>query len=116
MPKNKPYLAFDFGAESGRAVLAHLQSGILTMEEVHRFANEPVEYGGALHWDKARLRFEVRNALARFGAMGLAGIGVDAWGVEDALLGERGELLDDPYHYPDPRTDGGGEGVFGEVS
>ena len=46
MPKSshaKPYLAFDFGAESGRAVLAHLQSGILTTEEVHRFPNEPVE-------------------------------------------------------------------------
>ena len=49
----KPYLAFDFGAESGRAVLAHLHSGVLTTEEVHRFANEPVEYGGSLHWDVA---------------------------------------------------------------
>jgi rhamnulokinase len=68
MPKSihgKPYLAFDFGAESGRAVLAHLQSGILTTEEVHRFPNEPVEYGGSLHWDAARLWFEVRKALAR---------------------------------------------------
>jgi rhamnulokinase len=111
MPKRKPYLAFDFGAESGRAVLAHLQSGILTTEEVHRFANEPVEYGGSLHWDVARLWFEVRKALARLGEVELAGIGVDAWGVDYALLGERGELLQNPYHYRDRRT----EGVMEEV-
>jgi sugar (pentulose or hexulose) kinase len=43
--QRRPYLALDFGAESGRAVLAHLQSGILTTQEVHRFRNEPVEYG-----------------------------------------------------------------------
>jgi rhamnulokinase len=111
MPKSKPYLAFDFGAESGRAVLAHLQSGILTTEEVHRFANEPVEYGGALHWDAPRLWFEVRKALARLGEVELAGIGVDAWGVDYALLGERGELLQNPYHYRDRRT----EGIMEEV-
>src|SRR6267143_4116480 len=58
----KPYLAFDFGAESGRAVLAHLQSGVLTTEEVHRFANEPVEYGESLHWEVPRLWLEVRKA------------------------------------------------------
>ena len=31
----KPYLALDFGVESGRTALAHLLSGILTTEEVH---------------------------------------------------------------------------------
>jgi rhamnulokinase len=108
----KPYLAFDFGAESGRAVLAYLQSGILTTEEVHRFANEPVEYGGSLHWDAPRLWFEVRKALTRLGEVELAGIGVDAWGVDYALLGERGELLENPYHYRDGRTEGVMEEVF----
>jgi len=51
MPSTHPkaYLAFDFGAESGRAVLAHLHSGVVTIDEVHRFANDPVEYGGSLH-------------------------------------------------------------------
>jgi rhamnulokinase len=114
MPKTthgKPYLAFDFGAESGRAVLAHLQSGILTTEEVHRFHNEPVEYGGSLHWDVARLWLEVRKALSRLGEVELAGVGVDTWGVDYALLGERGELLENPYHYRDRRT----EGVMQEV-
>jgi rhamnulokinase len=109
---SKAYLAFDFGAESGRAVLAHLQSGILTTEEVHRFPNEPVEYGGSLHWDAPRLWFEVRKALACVEQLELAGIGVDAWGVDYALLGERGELLENPYHYRDRRTQGVMEEVF----
>jgi rhamnulokinase len=109
--RQKPYLAFDLGAQSGRAVLAHLQSGILTTEEVHRFANQPVEYGGSLHWDVARLWFEVRESLARLGGVDLAGIGVDAWGVDYALLGEQGELLENPYHYRDRRT----EGIMEEV-
>jgi rhamnulokinase len=119
MPKSlhaKPYLAFDFGAESGRAVLAHLQSGILTTEEVHRFPNEPVSYGGALHWDMPRLWFEVRKALGQLSEVELAGIGVDAWGVDYALLGERGELLQNPYHYRDRRTEGVMEEVFTKVS
>jgi len=118
MPKSssgKPYLAIDFGAESGRAVLAHLQSGILTTEEVHRFPNEPVEYGGSLHWDVARLWLEVRKALAGLEELELAGIGVDAWGVDFALLGDHGELLQNPYHYRDRRTEGVMEEVFRKV-
>ena len=114
--RQKPYLAFDFGAQSGRAVLAHLQSGILTTEEVHRFANEPVEFGGTLHWDVPRLWFEVRNALSGLGEVELAGIGVDAWGVDYALLGERGELLQNPYHYRDRRTEGIMDEVLGRVT
>jgi rhamnulokinase len=112
----KPYLAFDFGAESGRAVLGRLHSGILTIEEIHRFPNEPVEYGGALHWDVARLWFEVRKALACVDQLTLAGIGVDAWGVDYALLGEDGGLLENPYHYRDRRTEGVMQEVFGRVS
>jgi rhamnulokinase len=114
--RSKPYLAFDFGAESGRAVLAHLQAGILTIEEVHRFRNEPVEYGGSLHWDVPRLWLEVRKALIALEEMELAGIGVDAWGVDYALLGGRGELLQNPYHYRDRRTQGIMEEVFQRVS
>src|SRR6476469_3827650 len=98
------YLAFDFGAESGRAVLAHLHSGVLTIDEVHRFPNEPVEYGGSLHWDLPRLWFEFRAALSAVEDSQIAGIGVDSWGVDYALLGESGELLQNPYHYRDPRN------------
>ena len=111
----KPYLAFDFGAESGRAVLGHLRSGILTIEEVHRFPNTPVESGESLRWDVASLWLEVRKSIARLDEVELESIGVDAWGVDYALLGERGELLQDPYHYRDRRTEGVMEEVFRKV-
>jgi rhamnulokinase len=111
----KPYLAFDFGAESGRAVLAHLQDGVLSTREIHRFKNEPVRYGGSLHWDVPRLWYEVQKALAELEDRELAGIGVDTWGVDYALLGEKGELLQNPYHYRDQRTAGTMEKAFGKV-
>ena len=114
-PTSKPYLAFDFGAESGRSALGYLQSGILTIKEVQRFPNEPVEYGGSLHWDVARLWLEVRKSLTALGKVELTSIGVDAWGVDYALLGERGELLQNPYHYRDQRTQGAMEEVFRKV-
>lgn len=109
------YLAFDLGAESGRAVLAHLHAGILTTQEIHRFANEPVEYGGSLHWDVPRLWLEMRKALNCLECR-VSSIGVDAWGVDYALLGEQGELLQNPFHYRDRRTTDVMEQVFRRIS
>jgi len=111
-PLEKPYLAFDLGAESGRAVLGRLRAGILTIEETRRFPNEPVEYGGSLHWDMPRLWLEVQKGLTKISDTSLTGIGVDTWGVDYALLGESGELLQNPYHYRDRRTQGMMEEVF----
>lgn len=116
MREAKPHLAFDLGAESGRAVLAHVRSGLITTQEIHRFPNQPVECGGSLHWDAPRLWREMLYALSGLEGVALSGIGVDAWGVDYALLGERGELLENPYHYRDKRTEGVMELVFEKVS
>src|SRR5215472_828002 len=105
MSKGSPaYLAFDLGAESGRAFLGELQSDRIALREIHRFPNQPVEFGGSPHWDVARLWHEIRHALGAVEETELAGIGVDAWGVDYALLGERGELLQNPRHYRDRRN------------
>ena len=98
------YLAFDLGAESGRAVAGEIRSGTLAIREIHRFANEPVTYGDSLHWDVARLWHEMRAALMMTRDTTLAGIGVDTWGVDHALIGERLQLLENPYHYRDKRN------------
>lgn len=107
----KPYLAFDLGAESGRAFLGSLEDGKLEIREIHRFANEPVEYGGTMHWDAPRIWLEMRKAIELADAAQLAGIGVDTWGVDYALLGQRGELLLNPFNARDPRN----IGAFHEV-
>jgi rhamnulokinase len=113
----RKYLAIDLGAESGRAILGRLHSGVLTIEEVHRFTNEPVEYGGSLHWDIARLWREIQHGLAKVRDTGLGestldGVAVDTWGVDYALLGESGDLLQNPLHYRDSRTNGMMDAVF----
>ena len=46
----------------------------------------------------------------------LASVGLDTWGCDYALLGERGQLLENPYHYRDTRTDGVPPQVFRHVS
>ena len=38
-------LAFDLGASSGRAMLGIYEKGRLSIEEIHRFPNEPVSCG-----------------------------------------------------------------------
>ena len=115
-PKN--FLAFDLGATSGRAILGRLEAGLIKLEELHRFPNDPVQYNGEMHWDAPRLWYEMRRALdiARRQADRVDSIGVDTWGVDYALLGEGGSLLENPYHYRDVRTDGMVEEVIGIVT
>lgn len=108
MTTGESYLAFDLGAESGRAVLGTLTDGYLRMEEIHRFANGPIQVGDSLYWDPLYLWQEIQRALALAAtrAGNLAGIGLDTWGVDFTLLDRRGELLGLPHHYRDPRTAG----------
>ena len=105
----KQFLAFDLGAESGRAVLGVLADGTLRLEEIHRFPNGPVRVLGSMHWDVLRLFQEMKDGLRAFrgGRRGeLEGIACDTWGVDFALLGRGNMLLGIPCHYRDSRTIG----------
>jgi len=122
----KRFLAFDLGAESGRAVVGlltgpgarHREGDRLRLEEVHRFPNAPVRVLDSLHWDVLRLYAEMKRGLRmcvqEFGS-DLASIGLDTWGVDFALLDCDDRLIGNPYHYRDPRTDGLMEEAFRRV-
>ena len=110
------FLALDLGAESGRAILGRLDSEVLTLKDVRRFPNVSVRTNGSLHWDILRLWHEVQKSLEDVTDVSLASVGLDTWGCDYALLGERGQLLENPYHYRDTRTDGVPPQVFRQVS
>ncbi len=101
------YLAFDIGAESGRAMLGDLRDGKLTLSEVHRFANGGVRVKDSLYWDILGLWREMKNGMRAAAQSGdVAAMGVDTWGVDYALVDQNGDLLANPYCYRDARTDG----------
>ena len=100
----KRVLAFDFGASSGRAILGEYEEGRLTYKEVHRFDNNPREWDGHFRWNFADLMANVRLGIEKAGAFD--SIAFDTWGVDFGLLDEEGNLLEDPVHYRDSRTDG----------
>ena len=111
------YLAFDLGAESGRAILGALSGGRLELEDLHRFPNTPVRVADGLYWDTYRLFHEMQQGLgvaARERGLRLDGIGVDTWGVDFGLLA-RGALADNPRHYRDARNNGMLERAFEKV-
>ena len=47
----RKFLAFDLGAESGRAILGQFDGERLKLEDLHRFPNGPVQLFDSLYWD-----------------------------------------------------------------
>jgi rhamnulokinase len=112
------FLALDLGAESGRAMLGQFDGKRLHLTEVHRFPNVPVQLTSGLHWNILHLWNEVQQGLAlaiREHAPQLTSIGIDTWAVDFGLLDQGGQLLSNPYHYRDSRTDGMLEEAFRRV-
>jgi rhamnulokinase len=97
--------AVDLGATSGRVMLGHVGPDQLSLEEAHRFPNEPVRTTDGLHWSILELYRNVLFGLRK--AVGtqpeLAGIGIASWAVDYGLVsGQR--LINNPFHYRDERT------------
>jgi rhamnulokinase len=109
------YLAFDLGAESGRAVLGTLDGKKLTLEVKHRFANPNGRLGKHLYWNLLSQWEELKNGLRSVSGTKLDGIGVDTWGVDFGFIDSGGAILGLPFHYRDERNAGMMERAFAIV-
>ena len=115
MTEVKKYIAVDLGAESGRVMIGSVWARKLILEEIHRFANGPIEEDGSLKWDFENLMTEIKTGIrkaAKAAGTQVWGIGVDSWGVDFALLDGDGKLVENPYHYRDSQTNGMQEKAF----
>ncbi len=108
---NAAYLAFDLGAESGRAILGILDDGRLSLHEVHRFPNGFEQLPDGYHWNILGLFAHLKQGLAKAARhcadhqLTLASAGVDTWGVDFGLIGDSGGIIGLPFAYRDPRNE-----------
>lgn len=106
-------LTFDFGASSGRAMLAEFDGEKIELKEIHRFSNDAVMIGDTLYWDILRLFFEIKQGITKASLCGgFDAIGIDTWGVDFGLIDKGGKLISNPVHYRDKRTEDIMEDVF----
>lgn len=109
------YLAFDFGAESGRAIVGILDGEKITIEEIHRFRNKQITIFHNNYWNVFNLFEELKTGLkiaVKKGHCDIESLGVDTWGVDFGILGKDGQLIELPHSYRDPRTERMMEKVF----
>ncbi len=111
------HLAIDLGAESGRLMLGTLADERLTLEEIHRFPNTPIQAGTSLHWNVPRLFEELRIGLKKAAERNLTydSISTDSWGLDYMLFAPDGSVIEPTFHYRDPRTAHGVSNVNARV-
>lgn len=116
MSESTTFLAIDLGAESGRVLSGTFDGERVTLDEVHRFPNEPVRITDGLYWDILRIFAEIKKGLRKAaGLEWLKSLGIDSWAVDFGLLDRDGSLISNPYNHRDPRTEGMIERAFEKV-
>ena len=102
--KKVKMLAIDLGASSGRGIVGTFDGKRFTLEENHRFPNEPVMVAGQFTWDILRILHEIKTSIrncANSDDRDIASIGIDTWGVDFGFLDKKGHLIGNPVHYRD---------------
>ncbi|MGV8913577.1 MAG: rhamnulokinase [Rhodoglobus sp.] len=105
-------VALDFGATSGRVILGEVGPNQLRTATHARFANRPVRVRGRLQWNVLSLWQGALDGLssALREVPTVSSVATDTWGVDYGML-RGGELLGNPRHYRDERTNS----IVGEV-
>ena len=116
MSNDYKVLAIDFGASSGRAIIGNFKNNKIEIEEIHRFSNDPVKLNDTMYWDFLRLFFEIKTSLIKSKKYGkIESMGIDTWGVDFGMLDKEGNLIENPVHYRDERTDNILDEVFKNI-
>ncbi|MGH4038232.1 MAG: rhamnulokinase [Sphaerochaeta sp.] len=98
------HIAIDLGATSGRIVVDGTSDEV---EIIHRFESSNEIIMGSFYWDIIKIYSEIKLGLKKaFEKYGneIISIGIDAWGVDYALLDKNEVLVNPIYHYRDGRT------------
>ncbi len=106
-PKQATFLAFDFGAESARAVIGQLVDNKLQLTEIHRFPTRMISMNGHYYWNVYRFYEEMVHALTicvKNHQLIPESVAVDSWGVDFGILASDDTLIRIPYAYRDDQV------------
>ena len=111
------FAAVDLGATSGRVTRGEIVDGRFVLNEVHRFAHEPLDAGaGGLLWQWDEIVNQVKIGLKKAMDLGpLDSAGIDSWAVDYGFLTSDDHLIGSVHCYRDSRTDGVLESVTAHV-
>ena len=99
------FAAVDLGASSGRVMVGRVGPDTLELTEANRFRNGPVRLPDGYYWDILGIYQDILAGLRKAGREAeLAGLAIDAWGVDYGLLDAHGALRGNPHSYRDPRS------------
>ena len=112
------YLAVDIGASSGRHILASMDNGRMTIEEVYRFDNGMINDNGNKLWDVDSLFANIIEGMKKCKELGKipVSMSIDTWAVDYVLLDDNDKCIGNVYGYRDERTDGMDEEVYKVIS
>lgn len=99
-------------------ILGELDRGQLKLNEIHRFANTPVQEGSSLVWNVPQLFQEMVRGIHKASKLGeeISGVSCDSWGVDYMLFERDGSLITPSYHYRDRRCETGMGSILGKVA
>ncbi len=114
----KYLLAFDLGAESGRAVIGTLENQKISLDEIHRFPTGMVKIDDHFYWNIYRFYEELIKGISyciNHHHIQPESIAIDTWGVDFGFLADDKTLIRVPFAYRDPQSAKGMSDFLGKV-
>jgi rhamnulokinase len=111
------YAACHLAAGNGRVMLGSLHQDKLTISEVRRFPNQPIQEKDILKWDIPQLYQEVIAGLRDIGAYeeAVESVSCTSWPWDYLLFDGDGSLITPTHHYQDRRSEAGMQKVLSKI-
>ena len=128
MEKPAAFVTVDLGASGGKVSVGTFEEDGFRLQEAHRFDNGGTtlwtqgnsgQVTEKTYWDDLALYAQTVEGLRKVGAMAtapVAGVGIDIWGADAALLNRHGESLGPIHCYRDHRLDTLRDELFKRIS
>ena len=102
----KKVLAIDMGATSIRGIISYRKDDSLYMEEVMRISHTLEEKDGRLRWQWGKLLGTIVETIIKYSSE-ISSVAIDTWGVDFGYLDDKGDLINTPIAYRDPKHSAG---------